>query len=95
MSTEWDQEDFSRADEIINLANSQLGKATKGKVSASLMFASARYCSWVSASGFSDGAEMASMREQTIDYFVDQYREALTQNLDDYIEGFADYMSKD
>jgi Protein of unknown function (DUF3144) len=95
MSTDWDQEDFARADEIINLANSQLGEATKGKVSASLMFATARYCSWVSATGFSDGAEMASMREQTIDYFVDQYREALTQNLDDYIEGFADYMSKD
>ncbi|KAJ03492.1 DUF3144 domain-containing protein [Sulfitobacter mediterraneus] len=95
MSTDWDKEDFARADEIINLANSQLRKATKGKVSAALMFASARYCSWVSATGFSDGAEMASMREQTIDYFVDQYREALTQNLDDYIEGFTDYMSKD
>ena len=95
MSKDWDQDDFSRADQIIELANFQLQKASEGEVSASLMFAAARFNSWVSATGFADGPDMESMKDQTIEYFVAKYREALMLNLNDYIENFATLMSEE
>lgn len=58
------------------------------------MFAAARFNVWLSATGFDDGVEMSSMKEETLDYFVTQYREALIHNFEDYVANFSDYMSK-
>ena len=94
MKSDWDQDDFSRADEFIDLANSQIEESSKGKVSASIMFAAARFNVWLSATGFNDRVKMASMKEETLEYFVAQYREALIQNFEDYSANFSEYMSK-
>jgi hypothetical protein len=56
------------------------------------MFATARFSAWVSACGFENGNDMMKEKDVTIEYFVDQYREALKQHLEDYIENFDSYM---
>ena len=83
---------FERADAVIDLANGQLAEVTIGTVSASTLYAAARFNAWVSAAGWSSAEEMAAAKDETIAYFVEQYRAMLTENLDDYIANFDRYM---
>jgi hypothetical protein len=84
---------YRRADAHINLSNEQLKEVdNRGKISASMMFSVARFNAWVTACGHESAQEMAGSRSETIAYFVEQYRLALEENLDDYIEHFANYM---
>ena len=76
----------------IHLANRQLANASRGKVSASFMYAVARFNSWVSANGFDSGEDMMAAKSETISYFVEQYRSMLEENLTDYIDNFEKYM---
>ncbi len=88
-----DDEFYERADAHIRLSNDQLSaEEGRGKVSASMMYATARFNAWVSACGFSSAEQMAGAREETVAYFVEQYRLMLEENLDDYIANFASYM---
>lgn len=85
---------FDRADAHIHLSNEQMGDAARGKVSASMMYATARFNAWVSACGFASGPEMAEARQETVDYFVTEYRKMLEENMDDYIAQFERYMKQ-
>lgn len=87
-----DEEFFKRADAIIDVANEQLSGATRGKVSASCMYATARFNAWVSACGVDSGEELQAARQEAIDYFTGQYRTMLEENLDEYIRNFVKYM---
>ena len=90
---EVDDEFYERADAHIHLSNDQINeKATLGKVSASNMYATTRFNAWVSARGWNNGQEMAASKQETLDYFVTEYRKMLEENLDDYIENFESYM---
>ncbi len=93
-NTEIDEEFFDQADAHIFLSNDQTSKIGIGKVSSSMMYATARFNSWVTACGFDGGEEMGEARAETIDYFVDQYRLMLEENLDDYIQNFEKYMTR-
>lgn len=92
MSSEVDKEFFQRADAYITLANEQASQVSRGKVSASMMFATARFNAWVSASGTESGEELASVKEEALEYFATEYRKMLEENLDEYIENFDNYM---
>ena len=94
MTDSVDDKFYDRADAIIHLANEQNHDIARGKVSASLMYATARFNAWVSATGFQSGADMRETKQKTIDFFVEQYRVVLEENLDDYIRGFDGYMKK-
>ncbi len=84
---------YERADAHIHLSNDQItGDIGRGKVSASNMYATARFNAWVSACGWSSGQEMAEAKQETLEYFVSEYRKMLEENLDDYIENFESYM---
>ena len=84
---------YDRADAHIHLSNDQLKAVdSEGKVSASMLYGTARFNAWVSALGFSSGEQMAEAREQTLAYFTEQYRLMLEDNLDDYIKHFARHM---
>lgn len=88
-----DDEFYERADAHIHLSNDQIsGEITRGKVSASMMYATARFNSWVSACGWHNAQEMAEAKEETLEYFVTEYRNMLEENLDDYIKNFESYM---
>jgi len=92
MPEDLDDNFYSRADAHIHLSNEQMKEIGRGKVSASMLYSTARFNSWVSACGFSTAKEMADARETTIEYFVTEYRKMLEENLDDYIANFARYM---
>ena len=84
---------YDRADAHIHLSNDQFADVdSRGKVSASMLYGTARFNAWLSACGFSSSEQMAAAREETLAYFCDQYRLMLEENLDDYIEHFAKYM---
>jgi len=92
MTTETDKAFFERADAYIDVANEQATQVNRGKVSASMMFATARFNAWVSASGTESGEDLASVRQEALDYFLEEYRKMLEENLDEYIEHFDKYM---
>ena len=92
MNSDTDKAFFERADAYITLANEQATDVSRGKVSASMMFATARFNAWVSASGTDSGEELASVKEEALEYFVTEYRKMLEENLDEYIEHFDKYM---
>jgi hypothetical protein len=95
MSSDVDKKFFERADAYITVANEQAQAVNRGKVSASMMFATARFNAWVSASGTESGEELASVKEEAIEYFVSEYRKMLEENLGEYVEHFDKYMSPD
>lgn len=84
---------YERADEHINLCNEQITEEIgRGKVSASNMYSTARFNAWVSACGWNSSEEMAEAKNETLEYFVSEYRKMLDENLDDYIDNFDSYM---
>jgi hypothetical protein len=84
---------FERADEHINLANNHLNSKIEPRlVSASLMFSSARFNAWVSASGFQNGEELKARKKELLEYFVTQYASMLEENLDNYADNYDQYM---
>ena len=89
-----DNEFYKRADEHIKLSNKQISKDIPlGEVSASMMYSTARFNSWMNAYRFKNGGEMINEKEETIEYFVEEYRKMLIENLDDYIDNFDSYMT--
>jgi hypothetical protein len=90
--TDIDKDFYNRADAIIDLANDQLADTSRGKVSASCMYATARFNAWVSACGHASAEDMAAAKEEMVEYFTKQYRAMLEENMDDYIGKFGDYM---
>jgi hypothetical protein len=93
MPQDTDEKFFDRADAFITLANRQVAESTRGKVSASMMYATSRFNAWVGACNCASAEELAGVREQAIEYFVAQYREMLTENLDQYIGNFDAFMA--
>lgn len=88
-----DDKFYERADTHIHLSNDQISEdVTKGKVSASMMYATARFNTWISACDWNSAEEMAAAKEETIEYFMSEYRKMLNENMDDYINNFQSYM---
>ena len=92
VDSETDEMFYPRADAHIDLANQQLGDVSRGKVSASFMYAVARFNSWVTACTADSAEDLRAGKEDSLEYFVSQYRAMLNENLDDYIEHFDKYM---
>jgi hypothetical protein len=86
-----DPQFYDRADAHINLSNDRLKDINPGKVSSSMMYATARFNAYVSWIGFDNADDMAKTRGETIKYFVEQYQIMLEENLDDYIRNFEKY----
>jgi len=82
---------WERADEMIAVANRQMENATLGTVSSSLLYAAARFNAFAVTSSSESSEDMRANREGAVDYFVEQYRSMLIDNLDDHIENFDDY----
>ncbi len=93
MSTEAVDDAFwQRADEIINLANQQCESVeSSDDVSASLLYATARFNAFLIASTAQSAGDIQSGKEDAVAYFTEQYRQLLMDNLDDYIENFDEY----
>lgn len=94
MTTEADDHFYDRADTHIQIANDQTKETGRGKVSASMMYATARFNSWISARRVESGEELLEGKAEIIAYFVEQYRTMLDENLDDYARNFDKYMNR-
>jgi hypothetical protein len=92
MADQLDDKFYERADAHIHLSNDQIGGAPADKVGASMMFAATRFNAWVSAGHHASGESLAKVREETIAYFMEGYRQMLETNLDQYIANFDAYM---
>lgn len=93
--TDTNEQFFGRADEHILLSNKQLETGADSQVvNASFMYSVTRFNAWLSASGFAGSDDMKSKRDESIDFFVEQYRKMLVENIDDYIANYDKYMIK-
>ncbi len=88
-------EDFlKRVQDHIKLSNSQLSADVKsGEVTASMMYSSARFSAWLSATGFNSGETMAESKQETIEYFMGEYRKMLEANFEEFVQNFDSHMS--
>ena len=85
---------YDRADAHIQLSNDQINETeTRGRVSASMMYATARFNAWVSATAHDGGAAMRADREARIEFLCGEYRKMLAEHYDDYVEHFSQYMT--
>jgi hypothetical protein len=92
LSKDADDEFYERAFAHLRVANEQLTDVPEGQVSASMMYACARFNAWVSANGQDSAGGLRKAYGETIEYFVAQYRRMLVRNLDDFVAHFGEYM---
>lgn len=86
---------FARTDAFIDLANKQMeGEVTPGDVSASFMYAVARFNAHITAADFPDSASFKGEKEKVVEYFVDQYRMMLENHVEDYVVNFQSYLPR-
>ncbi len=83
-----DKEFWDRADEVIHLANRQCDSASIRKVSSSLLYAAARFNSFIVASSAKSAEELKEDKEKAVDYFVEQYKKMLVENIDEHINSY-------
>lgn len=92
MATQFDDAFYARAATHINLSNEQKKDASPDMVNASMLFASARFCAWLSAGGYGTKAGMEAGKKEITEFFVKGFREMLEGNIDDYIKNYDTYM---
>lgn len=92
MSQDADREFYDRAQEHLSVANEQLAEVPRGQVSASMLYACARFNAWMSASNRGSAQDLKGAYGETIEHFVAQYRKMLVKNLDDFVANFGEYI---
>lgn len=85
MSDEDLDKEFRRmADAFIDLANQQIQQDNREIVSMALLYAAARFNSFVAASHAPDLNKFDADRSKAYEFFLSKYKEMLNENLDDY-----------
>ena len=80
---------LKRADAHIALANEQMVEGlTAGDISASFMYGAARFNAWIAASSFDTREDMIEEKEKAIEYFLEEYKKALTEHIDHHAEHY-------
>jgi hypothetical protein len=69
-NTDKDKEFYEMADAYIALANKQSKNVNQGKVSATFLYAAARFNTFLVASGSNSANEFASKKENIFDYYI-------------------------
>ena len=85
---------FDRANALINLANDQCASTHPSEVSASTLYASARFNAFIVAATTGNAQSMTAEKERALEYFTDQFRKMMEANLDDFIANFDAYMKR-
>ncbi|MCK5070168.1 MAG: DUF3144 domain-containing protein [Desulfocapsa sp.] len=91
-NTEKDKEFYKMADAFIAVANDHSGKADQGKVSATFLYAAARFNTFLVASASSSADEFSSRRDEAMEYFVDEYKKMLEEHFTDYTDNYEKYI---
>lgn len=88
------------ADAFIHLANKQAETVPRENVSMALLYAAARFNSFIVASHAPDEGKYQRDREAAFEFFLREYKRMLKENLDDYAKiygenKYAQFMKKD
>lgn len=79
-----DKEFFKTADTFIDLANDHCDKQESPAVGSSLLYATARFSSFVVASQAKDLESFESEVDHAIDFFSKEFKRMLKENLEEY-----------
>lgn len=85
----------ARADALIDMLNRQANEVSTGQVSASAMYATARFNAFQVAAGSGDAEELAAQREHAVEYFTSQYRKMFEDHIDECLKHFDRYTQGD
>ena len=80
-----DKEFYEMADAHIALANTRMGKVKPAKVSATMLFAAARFNAFVISASAENKAQMLLDKESAIAYFMQEYEKNLRENIDEHL----------
>lgn len=76
---------LQRADAQISLANQQLEQGlTLGEVSASFMYGSARFSTYMACTSFDTAEDMLAEKDKIVNYFLNEYKLALEEHLNNH-----------
>lgn len=90
MDQEQRNQEFKQlADTFIDLANQHCDKVENTRVGSSMLFASARFSAFVVASHAKDLAHYESELDNAIEFFSQEFKRMLTENLEEYKAVFA------
>lgn len=81
----------ARADAVIDLLNKQANEAPTGQVSASAMYATARFNAFQVAATSEDAEQMKAERDNAVNYFTSQYRKMFEDHFDECLKYFDRY----
>jgi len=88
-----DKEFWDLADSFIQLANAHLDKVKPSRVSASALFAAARFNAFVIAAASESKEQLIVEKEAAIAYFLNQYESMLRENLDEHLARYDQHSS--
>jgi hypothetical protein len=80
------------ADSFINLANELYKEQTDGKVGYAMLYAAARFNAFVVATTAGDKNTLSEEKQPAMEYFSEQYRKMIAENLEDYEKNFDKYI---
>ncbi|WP_423823722.1 DUF3144 domain-containing protein [Salinisphaera sp. SPP-AMP-43] len=84
----------ARADQLIDVANRQANEVATGQVSASMMYATARFNAFQVAATAETSEDMAEEREHAVNYFTEQYRKMFEDHFDECLANFERYTGR-
>ena len=91
-NTHKDKSFYELADAHIALANEHNQKADPGTVSATFLYAAARFNIFLVAANSASEEEFAGRKEDVMEYFVSEYKKMLEEHFADYKEHFEKYI---
>lgn len=77
-----DKDFWDLADKVIHLANESCDTLGAGKASSAVLYGAARFNAFIVAPA--PDADIPNEKEAALEYFTEQYRKMLSENLDDF-----------
>jgi hypothetical protein len=93
-NTDEDKKFREMADVFIAVANKQSKNENPGMVSASFLYAAARFNIFIVAASSGSANEFASKKEDSLDALVAEYKKMLEDHFENYKENFEERMGK-
>ena len=90
--TKKDKEFYEMADAFIALANNQSKTINPGKVSATFLYAAARFNTYIIASGSKTKKDFTDSKQSAHEYFLAEYTKMLEEHFADYSQNFETYL---
>lgn len=92
--TDKDKTFYEMADAFIAKANTLSEDSDPGRVSATFLYAAARFNVFLVASTSPSEDAFVSRRQEIMDYFMAEYEKMLEEHFDDYTAHFAQYLER-